>query len=149
MVEDREIEEKIDSILGKAGLFLLEFGLARHRGSLKVKAVIYSPQGTGTEECTKAYRLILPQIQTLLGVQDPEMEISSPGIDRIIRGEREWKAFAGKPVMLLAKDSSEWISGKLLSYSDGKIEFQQGTERALIDISSIAKARLDSMSKGE
>ena len=82
MVEDREVEDRIGSILEKAGLFLLEFGLARHRGGLRVKAVIYSPQGTGTEECTKAYRLILPQIQTLLGVQDPDMEISSPGIDR-------------------------------------------------------------------
>ncbi|MDD3980734.1 MAG: hypothetical protein RBT72_05755 [Spirochaetia bacterium] len=149
MTEDRDIEDKISSILEKAGLFLLEFGLSRHRGGLKVKAVIYSPQGTGTEECTKAYRLILPQIQTVLGVQDPDMEISSPGIDRIIRGEREWKAFVGKPVKLLFKDSSEWASGTLRSYADGKIEFQQGAERAFIDITSIAKARLDSMAKGE
>lgn len=149
MVEDREVEDRIGSILEKAGLFLLEFGLARHRGRLRVKAVIYSPQGTGTEECTKAYRLILPQIQTLLGVQDPDMEISSPGIDRILRGEREWKAFAGKAIKLLLKGSTEWVPGRLLSYSEGKIEFQQGTERALIDISSVAKARLDSMSKGE
>ena len=149
MTEDRDIEDKISSILEKAGLFLLEFGLSRHRGGLKVKAVIYSPQGTGTEECTKAYRLILPQIQTVLGVQDPDMEISSPGIDRIIRGEREWKAFVGKPVKLLLKDSSEWASGTLRSYADGKIEFQQGAERAFIDITSIAKARLDSMAKGE
>ncbi|MDX9828305.1 MAG: hypothetical protein RBT73_11235 [Spirochaetia bacterium] len=149
MAEDRDVEDKIGSILEKAGLFLLEFGLSRQRGGLKVKAVIYSPQGTGTEECTKAYRLMLPQIQTLLGVQDPEMEISSPGIDRIIRGEREWKAFAGKAVKMLLKSSSEWVSGRLLSYSEGKIEFQQGAERALIDISSIAKARLDSMPKGE
>ncbi len=144
MAEDREVEDKIGSVLEKAGLFLLEFGLSRHR-----KAVIYSPQGTGTEECTKAYRLILPQIQTLLGVQDPDMEISSPGIDRILRGERDWKAFAGKAIKLLMKGSTEWVPGRLLSYSEGKIEFQQGTERALIDISSIAKARLDSMPKGE
>jgi ribosome maturation factor RimP len=149
MAEDREVEDKIGSVLEKAGLFLLEFGLSRHRGGLKVKAVIYSPQGTGTEECTKAYRLILPQIQTLLGVQDPDMEISSPGIDRMLRSEREWKAFAGKAVKLFLKGSTEWVAGRLLSYSEGKIEFQQGAERAVIDISSIAKARLDSMPKGE
>jgi len=149
MTEDREVEEKVASILEKAGLALLEFDLSRHRGGLKVKAVIYSPAGTGTEECAKAHRLMLPQIQTLLNVQNPDMEISSPGIDRIIRSEREWKAFVGKSVRILSKDSAQWFSGILLSHSEGKIELQRGAERALIEISSIAKARLDSVSKGE
>ena len=149
VADDKDVEPGIEAILGNAGLHLLEFSLSRHKGSIKVKAVVYSPSGTGTDECAKAHRLILPQIQLAYDAQNPEIEISSPGIDRIIKSEKEWKAFVGKAVRILLHDREEWAEGKLMSYSDGKIEFSSREGSATIDISSIAKARLDSSHKGE
>ncbi|HWP69199.1 MAG TPA: hypothetical protein VN437_07850, partial [Rectinemataceae bacterium] len=78
-----------------------------------------------------------------------EIEVSSPGIDRIIRSEKEWKAFVGKAVKLLLNDRDEWMAGKLVAYSDGEIEFAGREGQVTIEISSIAKARLDSSHKGE
>lgn len=149
MADEKEIEAGIATILGNAGLHLLEFSLSRHKGSVKVKAIVYSPSGTGTDECAKAHRLIFPQIQLAFDAQSPEIEVSSPGIDRIIRSETEWKAFVGKAVKLLLNDRDEWMAGKLVAYSDGKIEFAGREGQVTIEISSIAKARLDSSHKGE
>ena len=149
VADEKEIEAGIATILGNAGLHLLEFSLSRHKGSVKVKAVVYSPSGTGTDECAKAHRLILPQIQLAFDAQSPEIEVSSPGIDRIIRSEKEWKAFTGKAVKLLLNNEDEWMTGKLVAYSDGTIEFAGREGQVTMEISSIAKARLDSSHKGE
>lgn len=150
MADDKDVESGIEAILESAGLHLLEFSLSKHKGSgVKVKAVVYSPSGTGTDECAKAHRLILPQLQLAFDAQNPEIEISSPGIDRIIKSEKEWKAFVGKPVKILLHDRDEWLEGRLTGYSVGKIEFSRKEGTSAIDISSIAKARLDSSHKGE
>jgi ribosome maturation factor RimP len=149
VAEDRDIESEIEAILGNAGLRLLEFSLSRHKGNIKVKAVIYSPNGTGTDECTKATRLIIPQVQLAFGAQDPDIEISSPGIDRILKTERDWKAFVGKAVKILLHDKDDWIAGKLAGFADGAIEFTSREGTVTIALSSIAKARLDSSHKGE
>ena len=149
MADDKDLEAGIETMLGNVGLHLLEFSLSRHKGSIKVKAVVYSPLGTGTDECAKAYRLILPQVQLAFEAHNPDIEISSPGIDRIIKSEREWKAFVGTTIKILTHDRDEWISGALTGYSDGKIEFSGKEGPVAIEISSIAKARLDSSHKGE
>jgi ribosome maturation factor RimP len=149
VADDKDLEPGIEAILGNAGLHLLEFSLARHKGGIKVKAVVYSPSGTGTDECAKAHRLILPQIQLAYDAQNPEIEISSPGIDKTIKSEKEWKAFVGKAVKILLHGRDEWINGKLTGYSSGTIEFTDCAGPAVMDISSIAKARLDSSHKGE
>lgn len=149
MTDEKDLESEIEKILGGAGLSLLEFSVSRHRGNVKVKAVVYSPSGTGTDECTKAYRLILPQVQLILNVQTPDIEVSSPGIDRIIRSAKEWKAFVGQAVKILMKDRNEWTAGRLTGFVDDRIEFIGPEGPVTIEVSSIAKARLDSSHKGE
>lgn len=136
-------------MLENSGLKLLEFSAARHHGGIRVKAVVYAPEGTGTDECAKAHRLILPQIQLAYEVQKVDIEVSSPGIDRIIKSELEWKAFVGKRVKVLPKNEDEWISGALESYEPGRIHLVTRKGALALDISSIAKARLDSLHKGD
>jgi len=149
VADDKELESQVEELLGKAGLHLLEFSLSKHRGSLTAKAVIYSPSGTGTDECVRASRLILSQIQVSRDVQNPSIEVSSPGIDRILRSEKDWKAFTGSYIKLIIKDSEEWVSGKLASLGEDFIVFEGREGPATIQRSSIAKARLDSTHKGE
>jgi len=149
VADDKDLEAGIEAILGNAGLHLLEFSLSRQRGGIKVKAIVYSPSGTGTDECAKAHRLILPQIQLAYDAQTPDIEISSPGIDRIIKSEKEWKAFTGRAIKVLLHGREEWTAGKLTGYSDGKIDFTSPEGPVVIEIASIAKARLDSSHKGE
>lgn len=148
MIDEAKVLENIEAALTGAGLRLIEFSVGKTRGGLKVKAVVYSPEGTGTDECAKAYRLILPQIQLGYDAANPDMEISSPGIDRILRSGREWKAFVGQAIRILPKGESEWRQCTLLSYDGKSIEISDREGRKTIEISGIAKARLDSSHKG-
>lgn len=147
--DEKSVETTIASLLEQAGLHLLDFSASRHAGGVRVKAVVYAPGGTGTDECAKAHRLILPQIQLGYGVQKVDIEVSSPGIDRIIRSEREWKAFVGKGIRILARDSDDWFSGTLETYESGQIRIKCKEGVRALEISSVAKARLDSSYKGD
>jgi len=146
---DKDFEKEIEEALSAAGLDLLEFLISRPRGTISIKAVIYSSQGTGTEECTKAYRLILPRAQMSLGVQDPQIEVLSPGIDRILRTDREWHVFRGKHIKFLMTGDSEWHSGQLIHLENGIVQIREETILKEIPFASIIKAKLDSTHEGE
>jgi len=149
VAEEKAFEQSIETILVNAGLHLLEFSVSRHRNNVTVKAVIYSPAGTGTDECTRAYRLILPQVQLAYDTQSPSIEVSSPGIDRILKSARDWKAFVGKQVKVLRVDHDEWFAGVLREFADGRAVIEGREGPVTIELSSIVKARLDASYKGE
>ncbi|MEN6382066.1 MAG: hypothetical protein ABFC86_02230 [Rectinema sp.] len=146
---DKELQEEIDATLKAGGLDLLEFSLTRQKAGLRVKAVIYRPEGTGTDECARAYRLILPRIQMALGVQDPYIEVYSPGIDRVFRTEREWIAFKNCYIKFMTSDSHDWKKGRILHFDNGKVQIEMDDTILNIPIASIIKAKLDSSRKGE
>lgn len=149
MQERENIEAEIEGLLKEAGLGLVEFGLSRKAGAVNARLVVYSPAGTGTRECSIAHRLIYPRLQVIFGIEDPWLEVSSPGIDRIIKSPREYQVFAGKGLKILLVDETEWIRGKILSVTekDLSLETDKGTE--VFDLSAVAKARLDSTQEGD
>ncbi len=148
-MSDKDVEREIDQLLKSIDLDLLEFSIARRKGSVHVKAVIYSPKGTGIDECAKAHRLMLPRVQMALGDQDPYIEVYSPGIDRVLRNEREWRAFVGQRVKYLLAGESEWRSGQIQAFESGTAKIAVNATVTDIPIASIVKAKLDSTHEGE
>ncbi len=148
-MSEKDLEREIEELLKAINLDLLEFSVARRRGAVHVKAVIYSPTGTGTDECAKAHRLMLPRVQMALGDQDPYIEVYSPGIDRVLRGEREWRAFTGRHVKYLLAGESEWRTGRLQGYENNIVKIAVNDTVNDIPIASIVKAKLDSTHEGE
>lgn len=149
MQEQERLQADIEATLGGAGLQLLEFALSRPRGEVRVKAVVFSATGTGTDECVRATRLMLPRLQILLGVQEADIEVSSPGIDRVFKSEREWYAFVGRAVKVLMKGEDAWREGRLDEAAGGRAKIYSRGGRFEFDIASVAKARLDSTKEGE
>lgn len=135
-------------LLEGVGLELVELTVSRHGESVRIKAIVYSPNGTGTDECSAAHRLLYPRLQVLLGVQELSIEVSSPGIERIIRTGREWGIFAGKAVRYLLKDG-DWRYGTIVSSEGGKVVISgEDHSQQSIAISEILKARLDPSREG-
>lgn len=148
-MNDEELEKEIDETLKTIGLDLLEFSISHHKGSPHIKAVVYCKEGTGTDECARAHRLILPRVQMQLGVQDPYIEVYSPGIDRIIRTAREWQIFTGRHVLFLTAERPDWRRGRIVHFENGIVQIDTDGAVSNIPIASIVKARLDSSYEGE
>ncbi len=149
MQEHDALIADLEPLLAGAGLTLVELSLGRHRGSVQVHAVVYAASGTGTAECSKAHRLIYPRLQLLLGVEDPFLEVASPGIDRSIRSSKEWSLFMGKGVRVLPRESAEWIRGRIAAAGSDGVTIATPAGDTAFAFADIAKARLDSSQEGD
>lgn len=146
---------QLEDVLKGLGFRLIEFTVARHRGSVQIRTVIYNSlaakgsdakgtSGIGTDECSKAHRAIVPRLELAFPQQDIYLEVSSPGVDRLIKDIDEFVHYMGKGVRCYRTDITEWTAGVLES-ADQKgivLRTKEGAVRLEFDI--IAKAKLDS-----
>ena len=145
--EDPEIASlrgPLETVLKGLGFTLIELTLARHRGSVQTRAVIYNGASIGTDDCTKIHRALMPRLELAFGRQDIYLEVSSPGIDRLIKDAQEFVHYKGRVVRCYRTDISDWTRGFLESVDENgiMIKTNEGPQSLSFDI--IAKAKLDS-----
>jgi ribosome maturation factor RimP len=72
-----------------------------------------------------------------------DLEVSSPGLDRQLRTEREFRWAAGKRVRCWLAGGEE-VRGRLLGIDGGQIVLEQDSGAEVrLDRTSVTKARLD------
>ena len=137
------VRETIQPLLDGLGFSLVELAVGRLKGSPRVSCVIYRPGGVGINECARASELILPRLQTVEGLADVSLEVSSPGIERALRSPSEYGIFTGRGVRVLAGDATEWLSGVIARADGTTLWLRRGPGTVELAISSIRRARLD------
>jgi ribosome maturation factor RimP len=140
---DAEIREAIEPVLTGMGFSLVELSVGRLKGSTRVSVVLYRKQGVGIEECAEVSRLLFPRLETLEGFADVSLEVSSPGMERQIRGPGEYGIFQGRGIRVLVGDAVEWTGGIIDAVEGDTLWLRRGRERKGFAISGIRKARLD------
>ena len=140
------IRDALETLLGGLGFRLIELTVSRHRGSVQVRAVIYMAGAVslGVDDCSRAHRAIMPRLELAFPDQDVFLEVSSPGIDRLIKNGAEFAHYRGRGIRCYRTDISDWSAG-ILEESDEKgivLKGKEGTIRLEYEI--IAKAKLDS-----
>jgi ribosome maturation factor RimP len=88
---------------------------------------------------------------TLLDVEDTighhyTLEVSSPGLDRPLRGADDYVRFTGclaKIVLTEAVDGVKHVAGRLTGLEDGNVVVADGKRIRRIPLAFIARARLD------
>ncbi len=73
------------------------------------------------------------------------LEVSSPGLDRVLRKERDFRREMGKPVdvaLYAPMDGKKLLVGTLTAYGDGKIVLD-GTREIPLDKVSLVRLHID------
>jgi ribosome maturation factor RimP len=104
------------------------------------------PLYVGHEECERISR----ELSTLLDVSEVirhryRLEVSSPGIDRPLRRERDFARFAGQKAKIRTSDSVDGrrnFSGVLTGIEDGKVRIDCDGKAYLIPLTFIVRANL-------
>jgi len=139
-----ETEEQISSIisplLDSMGFSIVEFSLGRHRGDIKLNLVLYKNGGISLDDLTAAQKILRPRLELEYDRENLSIEISSPGLSRLIKSPREYGIFTGRRFRLLIEE--EWIEGTLKEAGDENIVFETENETAVIPINGIRKAKL-------
>src|SRR5690606_34297891 len=99
---DADIRQAIEPVLAGMGFSLVELSVGRLKGSTRVTVILYRKEGVGIDECAEASRLLFPRLETLEGLADVSLEVSSPGMERQIRSPAEYSIFLGRGVRVLA-----------------------------------------------
>jgi ribosome maturation factor RimP len=101
----------------------------------------------GIEECQR----VSDDLGTVLDVEDVveqqyTLEVSSPGIDRPLRGEHDYHRFAGRLAKIVARediDGQTHFEGRLRGVEDGDIVMEVGRGKLRrVPLAQVARAKL-------
>jgi ribosome maturation factor RimP len=83
-----------------------------------------------------------------LGLPDVKytLEVSSPGLDRPLRGEADYRRFEGRLAKIVSTEPIEGQSsfaGRLAGVEDGAVLLQEGRRTHRVPLALVKRARLD------
>jgi ribosome maturation factor RimP len=140
---ERNVREAIEPILSAMGFALVELALGRLKGSTRIGVVVYRKEGVGVDDCAAVSNLLLPRLETVEGLTDVSLEVSSPGTERVLKGPAEFRIFAGRGVRMLVENESEWRAGIIDRVEGDMLWLRIGREFQGFAVAGIRKARLD------
>jgi ribosome maturation factor RimP len=136
----------VEPLLGQLGYELVDVELAGGRTQAQLRIFIDRPEGVGIDDCEHVSR----ELSALLDVRDPmptayTLEVSSPGLDRVLRTPEHFARFAGSRVqveLLAPRDGRRRYTGALTAVGPDVIELHVDGTTVKLGMAEIAKARL-------
>jgi ribosome maturation factor RimP len=126
------------------GFSLVELRHNRSKNQNHVILVVYSPDGVGVNECAKISKNLYPRLELIDGLENLQLQVSSPGLDRVLKSDEEYSIFLGRDVKVMLHGENEWLRGKIESVEDRMLSLRTGGESKSIHLNEIRKAKLDS-----
>lgn len=107
-------------------------------------------QAVGIEDCQR----VSHDLSALLDVEDDlgaalerayTLEVSSPGLDRPLREEADYRRFVGRLAKIVTAplDGQSSFAGRLSGVEDGAVVLVEGRRTHRVPLSAIKRARLD------
>lgn len=138
--------ELAEPLLAQLGYELVDLEFSPGRSHAQLRLFIDRPEGIAVEDCERVSR----EFSALLDVKDPiptayTLEVSSPGMDRLLRKPGHFARFVGERVyveLLAPRDGRRRYTGKLVSADEEQIEMQVDGIVERIAYGDIDRARL-------
>ncbi len=131
-----------EPLVSGLGYGLVELTVFKKNAAWQVKIVITGPEGVGIADCTKVHRAILPRLEALLNSQDMYVEVTSPGLDRVLKNAAEFPLFTGKGVKVWDATVSDWVSGTVVSSDSQQVILRTENGEKAFAFANISKAKL-------
>lgn len=144
------LRDQLGGLLGPvvAGLSyeLWEIEYAPRAGGGLLRLYIDSPDGISLDDCEKVSRAV----SAVLDEADPipneyTLEVSSPGLDRVLRTQAHFVRFAGERVrveMIAQINGRKRFQGRLRKVGEGEITLETDGGEVTLPIDDIHRARL-------
>lgn len=135
-----------EPLLGQLGYELVDLEYAPGRARAQLRVFIDRAEGVGLDDCERVSR----ELSALLDVEDPvptgyTLEVSSPGLDRVLRTPAHFQRFVGERVrveLLSARDGRRRYTGRLAALNDEGIELDVDGAMVAVSFAQIGRARL-------
>lgn len=132
----------LDTTVTGLGYELVAWERAGKSGWLRI--FVDKPGGISVDDCANVSQH-LAQVLAAEGVNYDRLEVSSPGLDRVLRKEQDFVRFAGEKARVklrVALDGQRNFIGVLRAVHDGKLEMEVDGRLLALELSNLEKARL-------
>jgi len=144
---ENTVSEIVEPIVASQGMELVAVEYKREAKGWVLRIYIDKKGGVSLDDCA----LVSNEVGTVLDVEDLfqspyTLEVSSPGLNRILKKERDFKRFKERPVRIRTYNAIEKrrnFKGRLLGCTRGLIQIEVGGQVLHISLSNVAKANLE------
>ncbi len=145
---ENKIREIIEPVINALGVELDDIEFKKMRGKALLRVFIEKEGGVTIDDCEAVSR----EIEAVLDVEDPipcayVLEVSSPGLDRPLKSEKDFRRFSGRTVRVVTRepvDGQTFFIGRLVEAGDEKISLLLPEKRKVtIPYGNISRARLE------
>ena len=134
-----ELEIVVEGALDGLGFDLVD--LRRHgsraRPAVEIRIDRRDGQRVTVEDCARVSRVIEP----LVGEQT-ELQVSSPGADRPLKTEQDWRRFVGRRALVKSAAFGGRKEVEIVAVDDGVVTLRDGATEYRVALSTIDEARL-------
>ena len=141
-----ELSRLLGPVVAGRGVELWELEYANRPGGGLLRLYIDSPQGITVEDCERVSRAV----SSVLDESDPipgeyTLEVSSPGLDRVLRTREHFARFEGEQVRVEMREpiaGRKRFVGQLLEVGEREITLSVDGANVSLPIDEIHRARL-------
>jgi ribosome maturation factor RimP len=135
-----------EPLLGRLGYELVDLEYAPGRSQAVLRFFIDRPEGVGLEDCER----VSHELSALLDIEDPvptayRLEVSSPGLDRVLRTRAHFERFVGTRIWVelrSAREGRRRYTGTLAALVGDAIDLSVDGTIVRLPLQEIARARL-------
>ncbi len=137
-----------EPVVSSLGMELIEVEFVTERGRPILRLYVDKPGGVNLGDCEGISR----EVEALLEVEDPipgryYLEVSSPGLERPLRREEDFRRFRGRLARVKLREAQEGrrrFKGRISSVASGRVTLVlEGGEEVELPLAQVAKARLE------
>ena len=142
-----ELHNELAAMVRAEGLELLEAQVVGSGPKTVLRLIVDGPAGVTLDQCARVSR----QASAFLDVEDPfshryTLEVTSPGIERKLYSEADYRRFAGRRVKVRMKPGfreHRVITGELLGIEDRLVRVMtEGGDMVELPVESVFETRL-------
>lgn len=136
-------KEKLQPIIEQNGYELVDVTYQKEANGMNLVFTIDSEQGITIDDCEKVHKIIDPILDELNPTDDKPyiLSVSSPGIDRPIKTERDFKRNMGGEIeitLFQKLDGKKKFEGQLIYFDEKIVKIKNGNDEQTFERSKIA-----------
>lgn len=148
MSKTQEIENLLSPIAQHEGFEIVDIQYVKESGDWILRVFIDKESAISMNDCEKMSRSFEEILDNSDIIKDSYvLEVSSPGIDRVLKKEKDFKKFIGSKIKVKTNEAinnQKNFLGILLNCENGKIKIDDVTKgKVEIEILDIKKANLE------
>ncbi|MDD5657957.1 MAG: ribosome maturation factor RimP, partial [Elusimicrobia bacterium] len=142
-----DIEKLVEPLLAQEEAELVDLQSLRESGRLILRFFLDKPGGITLDDCehlSNRIGALLDEADAVAGSY--VLEVSSPGLDRVLKKEKDFLRFAGKAVKVrlrAAREGRRNFKGTLIGFEAGRVLLEGEGGRWEFPLPEIDEARLD------